>query len=172
MWMKQRFQTRAALLEERIETFLKTLTELGGYCTLEQAKRLELANSETRVLARLRDLDRAGFLRRVADYPVVYQITGSTTRLLGVDRRAGRAHDAETVVNRLLAASFYLEARRWPVEFAFDHQQKIDTFLYEGCPKSAIPHRGRKPYLRELVPRGRRVCPASAGTGEGVLPLR
>jgi hypothetical protein len=149
MWMKQRFQTRAALLEERIETFLKTLTELGGYCTLEQAKRLEVANSDTRVLAQLRGLERSGFLRRVADYPVVYQITASTTRLLGVDRRARRPHGAETVVNRLLAVSFYLEARRWPVEFTFDHTQKIDTFLLEGCPMSAIPHRGGKPYLRE-----------------------
>jgi hypothetical protein len=55
--MNQRFQTRAALLEERIETFLKTLTELGSYCTLEQAKTLELANSDTRVLARFRDLE-------------------------------------------------------------------------------------------------------------------
>jgi len=35
------------------------------------------------------------------------------------------------------------------VEFAFDHLQKIDTFLYEGCPMSALPHRGGKPYLRE-----------------------
>jgi hypothetical protein len=75
MWMKQRFQSRAAFLEERIETFLTTLTELGGYCTLEQAKRLELANSETRARMQLKALERLGFLRRVADYPVVYQIT-------------------------------------------------------------------------------------------------
>jgi hypothetical protein len=85
----------------------------------------------------------------VADYPVVYQITRSTTRLLGVDRRARRAHNAETVVNRLLAVSFYLKAHRWPVEFAFDHTQKIDTFLLKGRPVSAIPHQGGKPYLRE-----------------------
>jgi len=55
----------------------------------------------------------------------------------------------ETVLNRLLAVSFYLEARLWPVEFAFDHTQKIDTFAYEDCPMSAIPQRGGKPYLRE-----------------------
>jgi len=138
-----------ALLDENIEGFLKILTELGGYCTLEQAKALEVANSDTRVLAQLRGLERFGLLRRVADYPVVYQITGSTTRLLGVDRRARRSHNVETVLNRLLAVSFYLEARCWPVEFAFDHQQKIDTFVYEDCPMSAIPQRGGKPYLRE-----------------------
>lgn len=147
--MKERFQSRAAFLEERVETFLTTVTELGGYCTLEQAKRLELANSETRARMQLRGLERLGFLRRVANYPVVCQITGSTTRLLGRDRRARRAHDAETVLNRLLAVSFYLEARRWPVKFAFDPAQKIDMFLFEGCSMSAIPHRGGKPYLRE-----------------------
>jgi hypothetical protein len=53
------------------------------------------------------------------------------------------------MANRLLAVSFYLEARCWPVEFAFDHQQKIDTFLDEGCPIDAIPQRGGKPYLRD-----------------------
>lgn len=147
--MKQRFRSRTAFLEERIETFLTTVTELGGYCTLEQAKRLELANSETRTRMQLRALERLGFLRRVATYPVVCQITASTTRLLGRDRRARRAHDAETVLCRLLAVSFYLEARRWPVKFAFEDARKIDMFLFEGCSTSAIPQRGGKPYLRE-----------------------
>jgi hypothetical protein len=147
--MKQRFQSRAAFLDERIETFLTTVTELGGYCTSEQAKGLELANSETRARMQLKGLERLGFLRRVADYPVVYQITASTTRLLGMDRRARRAHNGETVLNRLLAVSFYLDARRWPVKFAFEHGRKIDMFLLEGCSLSAIPHRGGKPYLRE-----------------------
>jgi hypothetical protein len=66
-----------------------------------------------------------------------------------MDRRARRTHDAETVLDRLLAVSFYLEARRWPVKFAFEHAQKIDSFLLEGCSMSAIPRRGGKPYLRE-----------------------
>lgn len=139
-------------MDEKIGSFLKIVTELGGYCTLEQAKALGLANSNTRVLAHLRGLERAGFLRRVADYPVVYQITGATTRLLDRDRRARRVHDATRVLSRLLAVSFYLEARLWPADFAFDHQHKIDTFVYEGCPIEALPLRGGKPYLwEELV---------------------
>ena len=152
MQMRQRFQSRTALMDEKIEGFLKIVTELGGYCTLEQAKALGLANSNTRVLAHLRGLERAGFLRRVADYPVVYQITGATTRLLERDRRARRTHDTARVLSRLLAVSFYLEARLWPADFAFDHQRKIDTFVYEGCPIDALPERGGKPYLwEELV---------------------
>jgi hypothetical protein len=66
-------------------------------------------------------------------------------------RRTG-AHNVATVVSRLLAVSFYLEARLWPAEFAFDHQHKINTFVYEDCPIDAIPQRGGKPYLwEELV---------------------
>ena len=152
MQMRQRFQTRTALMDEKVENFLKILTELGGYCTLEQAKVLGLANSDTRVLAYLRGLERAGFVRRVADYPAVYQITGATTRLLDRDRRARRAHNVATVLSRLLAVSFYLEARLWPAEFALDHQHKINTFVYEDCPIDALPQRGGKPYLwEELV---------------------
>ena len=143
MQMRQRFQSRTALMDEKTEGFLKIVTELGGYCTLEQAKALELAHSDTRVLAHLRGLERAGFVCRVADYPVVYQITGATTRLLDRDRRARRVHDAARVLSRLLAVSFYLEARLWPADFAFDHQHKIDTSVYEGCPLEALPHRGK-----------------------------
>jgi hypothetical protein len=51
--MTQRFQSRTALVDEHVEGFLKIVTELGGYCTLEQAKALELANSNTRVSAYL-----------------------------------------------------------------------------------------------------------------------
>jgi hypothetical protein len=150
--MTHRFQSRTALMDEKIESFLKIVTELGGYCTVEQAKALGLANSGTQVLAYLRGLERFGFVRRVADYPVVYQITGSTTRLLDRDRRARRTHDAATVLSRLLTVSFYLEARLWPADFAFDHQHKINTFVYEGCPIDALPQRGGKPYLwEELV---------------------
>jgi hypothetical protein len=148
----QRFQSRTALVDQHIESFLKIVTELGGYCTLEQAKALELANSNTRVSAYLKGLERAGFVRRVAEYPVVYQITGATTRLLNRDRHARRAHDAVRILNRLLAVSFYLEARLWPADFAFDHQRKINMFFYEGCPLDALPQRGGKPYLwEELV---------------------
>ena len=102
----QRFQSRTALVDEHVVGFLKIVTELGGYCTLEQAKALELANSNTRVSAYLKGLERAGFVRRVAEYPVVYQITGATTRLLNRDRHARRAHDAVRVLSRLLAVSF------------------------------------------------------------------
>ena len=147
MW--QRFQSRTALMDGKIEDFLKIVTELGGYFTLKQAKALGVANSDTSVQAHLRGLERAGFLRRVADYPVVYQITGTTIRVLGRDRRARRAHSGATVLNRLLAMSFYLEARCWPVDFVFDHELKTGAFLHEGCPIDAIPQRSGKPYLRE-----------------------
>jgi len=82
--MTQRFQSRTALMDEHIESFLKIVTELGGYCTLEQAKALELAHSHTRVLAYLRGLERVGFVRRVADH----------SRAQGVDGRAAwrRSH--------------------------------------------------------------------------------
>ena len=50
----QRFQSRTALVDEHVVGFLKIVTELGGYCTLEQAKALELANSNTRVSAYLK----------------------------------------------------------------------------------------------------------------------
>ena len=150
--MTQRFQSRTALVDEHIEGFLKIVTELGGYCTLEQAKALELANSNARVSAYLKGLERAGFVRRVAEYPVVYQVTGATTRLLDRDRRARRLHDAFRVLSRLLAVSFYLEARLWPADFTFDHQRKINMFFYEGCPLETLPQRGGKPYLwEELV---------------------
>jgi hypothetical protein len=148
----QRFQSRTALVDEHVVGFLQIVTELGGYCTREQAKALELANSNTRVSAHLKGLERAGFVRRVAEYPVVYQITGATTRLLNRDRHARRAHDAVRVVSRLLAVSFYLEARLWPADFTFDHQRKINMFFYEGCPLDALPQRGGRPYLwEELV---------------------
>lgn len=119
---------------------------------MEQAKQFGIAGSETRALARLRALERAGFLRRVAVYPVVYQITGSTTRMLGADRRARRTHTTETVLHRLLAVNFYLEARGGRAKFVFDHDAKVAAFLDEGCPRNALPHRGGEPYLwEELV---------------------
>jgi len=43
--------------------------------------------------------------------------------------------------------NFYLEAIRWPVEFVFDHQQKISKFCGFGCEPGLLPQRGSKPYL-------------------------
>jgi len=51
MQMRQRFQSRTALMDEKIESFVKIVAELGGYCALEQAKALEVANCDTRVVA-------------------------------------------------------------------------------------------------------------------------
>ncbi len=86
--MATRFRRRLLLLDERADDFLQTLVHLGGYCTAEQAQELGLASSATRVLARLRCLEEAAFLRRVANYPVVYQVTRSATRLLATDLMA------------------------------------------------------------------------------------
>jgi hypothetical protein len=76
-----RFRSRLALLNARSEEFLNILVQLGGYCTLGQAKRIELADSDPRVLVRLRGLEQIGFLRKIAGYPVIFQVTKSATRL-------------------------------------------------------------------------------------------
>jgi hypothetical protein len=94
-------------------------------------------------------LEAAGFLRRIALYPLVFQITKSTTRLLGSNSRARRRHANETVEARLLGVSFYLEVRGWPAPFVFDHGEKIDTFEGEGCPATALPQRRGAPYVRD-----------------------
>jgi hypothetical protein len=88
-------------------------------------------------------------LRKIAAYPVVYQVTKSSTRLLGRDSRTRRPHTLSTVEARLLAVNFYLEARGWPAEFIFDHEQKVATFRDADCPSAALPKRGGKPYLWE-----------------------
>jgi len=49
-----RFENRVGLLDLRSDKFLSTLVQIGGYCTIGQAKRLGLANSDTRALAHLR----------------------------------------------------------------------------------------------------------------------
>jgi hypothetical protein len=144
-----RFRHRIALLDERSDEFLNTLVQLGGYSTVGQAKRFAIANSDTRVLAHLRALEQNRLLRKVSVYPVVYQVTKSTTRLTAVDRRARRPHNPNTVLNRLLAVDFYFEARNWPARFVFDHAEKIELFTERGCPISSIPHRGGRPYLWE-----------------------
>ncbi|HEX5483790.1 MAG TPA: hypothetical protein VFZ08_14295 [Terriglobia bacterium] len=143
------FRDRRVLLDERAEDFLRTVARLGGYSTADQAQELGLANSLARTHARLKALERSGFLRRIAAYPVVYQVTKSVARLVGRDLRARRLHSAETVCVRLLAVNFYLEARAWPADFVFEHEQKIAAFRDLGCPLSALPKRGGQPYLRE-----------------------
>src|SRR5437763_6825647 len=97
VWMATRFSERLASLDERSGEFLRTLAYLGGYCSAEQARRFDIANSPTRVLARLKALERAGFLRRVVLYPLVYQVTKSVTRMVGADLMARRAHPVGTV---------------------------------------------------------------------------
>jgi len=118
--------------------------------------------SPTQVRARLRNLERLGFLRRITKYPVVYQVTKSTTRLLGKDSSSRRRHELATIQARLLAVHFFLEARTWPAEFVLDHDQKVATFRdLAGCPLSMLPQRGGQPYLREhflLWDRDWRLC--------------
>jgi hypothetical protein len=147
--MSSRFRGRIPPLDEFADEFLKTLAWLGGYCTTEQAQRLGIARSATRVLAHLRRFEHGGFLRKLAVYPGVYQITKSVTRLLEMDLMARRPHPIETVRNRLLAVNFYLEALRWPAAFLLDHEEKVAAFQDCGCPLSALPQRSGQPYLWE-----------------------
>ena len=142
-----RFSKRLLLLDERSNDFLKTLVLLGGYCTIEQAQKLGLANSARRVVARLEALKQTGFLKQVAQYPVIYQVTGSATRLVGSDLMARRQRTLLTVRCKLLAVNFYLEAKGWPADFILDHAQKIALLKGVGCPTEALPHIGGQPYL-------------------------
>ena len=145
----ENFRTRSAMIEPKHEDFLKLLVCLGGYCTVTQAEELKLADTERRTRGHLRRLERLGFLRRVAAYPLVYQVTKSTTRHLERDSGARRRHSLPTIQTRLLAADFYLSARKWPAEFILDHEQKIAAFRGHECPVSVLPQRGGQPYLRE-----------------------
>lgn len=142
------FRNRSDCIDEVSEHFLKTLVNLGGYCTTQQAQ--ELIANGIQVRARLKTLERLGFLRRITKYPVVYQGTKSTTRLLGRDSSSRRRHRLEIVQSRLLGVHFYLEARAWPAEFVLDHEKKVSYFAdCAGCPSSVLPQRGGEPYLRE-----------------------
>lgn len=145
--MSIRFSKRLLLLDERSNDFLKTLVYLGGYCTIEQAQKLGLANSTTRIVARLVALKQNGFLKQVAHYPVIYQVTGSATRLVGSDLMARRRRTALTVRCKLLGVNFYLEAKAWPADFILDHAKKIALLNDAGCPTEALPHIGGRPYL-------------------------
>jgi hypothetical protein len=143
------FRNRLNYLDEVSERFLGLLAALGGYCTALQGQEL-IGRSEGQARARLKALERLGFLRRITKYPVVYQVTKSTTRLLGHDSSSRRRHTLAVVQARLLGVHFYLEARAWPAEIVLDHDKKIAVFTdLAGCPLSILPQRGGKPYLRE-----------------------
>jgi|SRR5581483_10696619 len=147
--MNGSFAKREALLDEVSQDLLTRLVHLGGYCTAHQAATIGVTESGKRARARLRTLQRLGFLRRVTKYPIVYQVTKSATRLLGPDSSSRRRHTQATVEARLLGVHFYLEARAWPGYFVFDHEEKIMIFQNAGCPLSVLPQRNGKPYLRE-----------------------
>lgn len=167
-----RFSQRLLQLDERSDVFLKTLVFLGGYCTIEQAQRLGIANSPTRAAARLEGLKKLGFLRQIAHYPVIYQVTKSTTRLVGSDLMARRRHTALTVRCRLLGVNFYLEAQGWPAEFRLPHPEKIALLNDAGCPTEALPHfRGRPCLWQEfvLLRTDGRVCAAAVDRGHDTV---
>ena len=147
-----RFRDRVGVLDERSRCFLKTVAWLGGYVTPEQAQELGIRNSVTRVHVQLKDLESWGFIKPVSAYPAIYQVTKSVTRLMGADLSARREHTLETIRTRLLTVNFYVEAIRWPVEFVFEHKQKISK-LCQLCYESALlPYRGSRPYLwQDLV---------------------
>jgi hypothetical protein len=142
-----RFHDRVGILDERSQHFLKTVAWLGGYVTPEQAQELGIRNSVTRVHVQLKDLESWGFIKPVSAYPAIYQVTKSVTRLMGADLSARREHTLETIRTRLLTVNFYLEAIRWPVEFVFDHKQKISKICDLIHEPFLLPHRGSKPYL-------------------------
>lgn len=142
-----RFRDRAAILDERSRRFLTTVAWLGGYFTPEQAQELGIRNSATSVHVQLKHLESWRFIKPIATYPAVYQVTKSVTRLLGADLSARRQHALETIRTRLLTVNFYLEATRWPVEFVFDHRQKVSKVCQLVGEPFLLPHRGSRPYL-------------------------
>src|SRR5438094_6441096 len=127
-----RFSQRLLLLDEQSDLFLRTLLYLGGYCTIEQAGRLGLANSATRVVAHLEALKKLGFLKQIASYPVIYQVTKSATRLVGSDLMARRRHTPPTIRCKLLGVNFYLEPKLGLADFAFTNSKKMPGFIAAG----------------------------------------
>src|SRR5439155_6275387 len=101
----------------------------------------------SRVVAHLEALKKLGFLKQIASYPVIYQVTGSATRLVGADLMARRRHTPPTIRCRLLGVNFYLEAKAWPGEFRLPHSEKMALLNGAGCPTEALPHIGGQPYL-------------------------
>src|SRR5512146_2994681 len=142
-----RFRDRVEVVDEQSRHFLTTVAWLGGYFTSEQAQGLGVRKSVPRVHVQLKDLEAWGFIKRVGAYPAIYQVTKSVTRLMGADLAARREHANETIRTRLLAVNFYLEALRWPVEFVFDHRQKLSRLCNIGCEPVLFPHRRGRPYL-------------------------
>jgi hypothetical protein len=142
-----RFRDRVGVLDERSRCFLKTVAWLGGYVTPERAQELGSRNSVTRVHVQLKDLESWGFIKPVSAYPAIYQVTKSVTRLMGADLSARRQHAIETIRTRLLTVNFYVEAIRWPVEFVFEHKQKISKLCQLVGEPFLLPHRGSRPYL-------------------------
>lgn len=142
-----RFRDRIAILDERSRRFFATVAWLGGYVTPDQAQELGMRNSTTSVHVQLKHLESRRFIKLIATYPAVYQVTKSVTRLLGADLAARRLHTLETIQTRLLMVNFYLEAIRWPVEFIFDHKQKVSKLCQLVGEPFLLPHRGGKPYL-------------------------
>jgi hypothetical protein len=159
-----RFRDRVGVLDERSQDFLKTVAWLGGYVTPEQAQELGIRNSVTRVHVQLKDLESWGFIKAASAYPSIYQVTKSVTRLLGSDLSARREHTFETIRTRLLTVNFYLEAIRWPVEFVFDHQQKVTKLCQLVGEPALLPYRSSKPYLWQDIVLQRR-------SGEVVLTM-
>ena len=147
--MAIRFSERVAFVDDRTDRFLTTLARLGGYCTVEQAQGLGLAKSPSQAQAQLNGLERSGFLRRVAEYPLVCQTTKSALRLVGTDCRARRPHRIHEVRWRLAAVSFYLEAKEWPADFFLQHDNKIGALAKISCSPQLLPQRGGQPYLWE-----------------------
>lgn len=147
--MANRFSERVAFVDDGTDRFLTRIARLGGYCTVEQAQEMGLANSPSQAQALLNGLERVGFLRRVAEYPVVFQITKSVLRLVGTDMWARRPRVIETVRWRLAVVNFYLEATRWPADFFFQQDEKIAAFAKVGCTRQLLPCRGGLPYLAE-----------------------
>src|SRR5437899_2170658 len=147
--MAIRFSERVAFVDDRTDKFLTTLARLGGYCTVEQAQAMELASSASQVQALLKGLERAGFLRRVAEYPLVYQVTKSVVRLIGTDMWARRQRAIDTGRWRLAVVGFYLEARQWPADFFFQHEEKIAALAKVGSSRQLLQNRGGLPYLAE-----------------------
>src|SRR5438067_8845026 len=119
----ERFNSRLVYVHEGLREFLRTLAALGGYCTVQQAKSLGIAGWDKGVRGRLRMLERLRFLRRVTKYPVVYQVTKATTRLLGQDSSIRRRHTLVTGHGRRCVVTFSLEASDWRRPIALAHAE-------------------------------------------------
>jgi hypothetical protein len=62
------FRNRINCLDEVSHPFLRLLVALGGYCTALQGQEL-IAISGSQARARLKGVERLGFLRRITKYP-------------------------------------------------------------------------------------------------------